>query len=65
MGVGVAKAVDWACQESRAGSRHLGPSQRQPVQATFSQSSQLSSEMVSGQGKKTGQLNLNLKHLLS
>lgn len=43
------------------GSGHLQPSQRQPVQATFSHSSQLSSAMVSGQGKKTGQLTLNLK----
>lgn len=64
-GVGVAEAWAGADEESSVGSGPLRPSQRQPVQATFSHSSQLSSAMVPGQGKKTGQLTLNLKRLWS
>lgn len=44
------------------GSGRLEPSQMQPVQATFSHSSQLSSAMASAEGKQAGQLNLNVTH---
>lgn len=52
--LGAAKAVVWRGKVPRVGSRYPGPSQNQPVQATFTHSSQLLVVMVSGQGKKTG-----------
>lgn len=63
--LGAAKAVVWRGKVPRVGSGYPGPSQSQQVQATFTHSSQLLVVMVSGQGEKIGQLNMNLKHLWS
>lgn len=58
-------AVVWAAEVSVVGSWCPGPSEKQPVQATLTHSSQSSPAMFSGQGEKTGQLNLNPRHVWS